>query len=112
MQRAAREGIEVLDEELEIVWPDGTIVHELGRATRGTDALTLEIGERLHRLAAGERLAQPDQPNALPGALLDDRPQPGRTLVPPVPKELGVKRTDDQRGAAGTRAGAASEAGG
>src|SRR5262245_8484386 len=33
MQRACREGIDILDEELEILRSDGTIIHELCRAT-------------------------------------------------------------------------------
>ena len=33
MQRAAREGVEILDQELEIAREDGTVIHELCRAT-------------------------------------------------------------------------------
>ncbi|HXV84690.1 MAG TPA: MASE1 domain-containing protein, partial [Candidatus Binatia bacterium] len=61
MQRACREGIDVLDEELEILRSDGTIVHELCRATslrdeegkvRGCIGVFLNITDRKETEAA------------------------------------------------------------
>ncbi len=61
MHRAAREGAEVLDEELEIARSDGTIVHELCRATplrdeqgrvRGCIGIFLNITDRKQADAA------------------------------------------------------------
>jgi PAS domain S-box-containing protein len=55
MQRACREGIDILDEELEILRSDGTIIHELCRATplreeegkvRGCIGIFLNITDR------------------------------------------------------------------
>ena len=55
MQRACREGRDVLDEELDIAWTDGTFIHELCRATplrdewggvRGCIGVFLDITER------------------------------------------------------------------
>jgi PAS domain S-box-containing protein len=55
MQRACREGVDILDEELEIVRSDGTIIHELCRATplreedgqiRGCIGIFLNITDR------------------------------------------------------------------
>ena len=57
MQRACREGAEVLDEDLEIVRSDGKIIHELGRAiplrdeqgrVRGCIGVFLNVTERKH----------------------------------------------------------------
>jgi PAS domain S-box-containing protein len=61
MQRAAREGIDVLDEELEIEREDGTVIHELCRATplrdehgnvRGCIGIFLNISDRKQADAA------------------------------------------------------------
>jgi PAS domain S-box-containing protein len=61
MQRAAREGIDVLDEELEIEREDGTVIHELCRATplrdehgnvRGCIGIFLNITDRKQADAA------------------------------------------------------------
>ncbi|MGH7784430.1 MAG: histidine kinase dimerization/phospho-acceptor domain-containing protein, partial [Candidatus Binatia bacterium] len=61
IHRAAREGIDVLDEELEIVRNDGTIIHELCRATplrdeqgsvRGCIGIFLNITDRKQADAA------------------------------------------------------------
>ncbi len=61
MQRACRDGIDILDEELEIVRSDGTIVHELCRATclrdeesrvRGCIGIFLNITDRKEAEAA------------------------------------------------------------
>jgi PAS domain S-box-containing protein len=55
MQRACREGVDILDEELEILRSDGTIIHELCRATplreengnvRGCIGIFLNITDR------------------------------------------------------------------
>jgi PAS domain S-box-containing protein len=64
MQRAAREGIDVLDEELEIEREDGTVIHELCRATplrdergnvRGCIGIFLNISDRKQADAALQR---------------------------------------------------------
>jgi PAS domain S-box-containing protein len=61
MQRAAREGADVLDEELEIAREDGTVIHELCRATplrdedgkvRGCIGIFLNITDRKQTDAA------------------------------------------------------------
>ena len=64
MQRAAREGIDVLDEELEIEREDGSVIHELCRATplrdehgkvRGCIGIFLNISDRKQGDAALQR---------------------------------------------------------
>ena len=64
MQRAVREGIDVLDEELEIEREDGTVIHELCRATplrdehgnvRGCIGIFLNITDRKQADAALQR---------------------------------------------------------
>ena len=64
MQRAARRGIDVLDDELEIEREDGTVIHELCRATplrdehgnvRGCIGIFLNITDRKHADAALQR---------------------------------------------------------
>ncbi|MEX0805743.1 MAG: MASE1 domain-containing protein, partial [Candidatus Binatia bacterium] len=61
IQRAAREGIDVFDEELEIARSDGTVIHELSRATplrddqgkvRGCIGIFLNITDRKQANAA------------------------------------------------------------
>jgi PAS domain S-box-containing protein len=70
MQRACREGLEVLDEELEIVRRDGTIIHELCRAmplrdeqgrVRGCIGVFLNITERKQVEKERDRLLAREQ---------------------------------------------------
>lgn len=103
MQRAAREGIEVLDEELEIVWPDGTIVHELGRATplrdeqgrlRGAIGVFLNITERKQIYAALQQ-ARDDLAKANQG--LEQRIQQRTAELEMANAALSAEREEEKR---------------
>ena len=54
-----------------------------------------QLGRR-DRLDRRQRVVEPGERELLPLALVDDRPQPQRPLVPPVPEQLGVQRADHE----------------
>ena len=103
MQRACREGIDILDEELEILQWNGTIIHELCRATplrdgegkvRGCIGIFLNITDRKEAEAA---LQQAKDELALTNEDLEKRVQYRTAELQLVNAALSKERDEEKR---------------
>ena len=103
MQRACREGIDILDEELEILRSDGTIIHELCRATplreeegkvRGCIGIFLNITDRKE---AEEALQQAKDELARANEELEKRVQHRTAELQLANAALSKERDEEKR---------------
>src|SRR5262245_49861702 len=103
MQRACREGIDILDEELEILQSNGTIIHELCRATplrdgegkvRGCIGIFLNITDRKEAEAA---LQQAKDELALANEELEKRVQYRTAELQLANAALSTERDEEKR---------------